>query len=222
MAVVYGDSGNSRLPLEVLVKNYTSGQAYDILKAFNGYTNSTTLPLPTEGFIYTLENNSDPVSPPFLPDSTWMVFAPSSLKHVSRSLVDAVDKTGYSVLLADGSLVIDDDITEGGNVSVVTIDEDSPTDFFFALSTPSATLRVCLRVDGPIVATEYGPPDYGSSHSLGGLLLFAITVPLIALVTGLTALFVVVVYFSRTRCRRGPRPILNYELAELAAADQLN
>ena len=137
--------GNFRMSLDVEVKSYSGRYAYVVLQEFIGYTNSTSLALPVEGYVYTVENSSAPKPPPFVPNSTWFAFVPSSVGHMSKFLVDAISGAGYSILLVDGSLPIDGDVmSNGGNVSLVII--DNATYFFAALPTSSTSIKVSLSI----------------------------------------------------------------------------
>ena len=162
--------GNYRMSLDVEVKSYSGRYAYVVLQEFIGYTNSTSLALPVEGYVYTVENSSAPKPPPFLPNSTWIAFVPSSVEHMSKFLVDAISGAGYSILLVDGSLSIDGDVmTEGGNVSLVII--DNATDFFAALPTSSTSIKVSLSIG--IIWIDELPPVIidGSSYGYSLVLL---------------------------------------------------
>ena len=147
--------GTFRMSLDVEVKSYSGRYAYVVLQEFIGYTNSTSLALPVEGYVYTVENSSAPKPPPFLPNSTWIAFVPNSVGHMSKFLVDAISSSGYSILLVDGSLSIDGDATtEIGNVSLVII--DNATYFFAALPTSSTSIKVSLSIG--IIWIDYLPP----------------------------------------------------------------
>ena len=138
-ALVHGE-GDIRL--NVYVKNYTSTDSYVLVKVFNGFVNSTssTLQFPIEGYVYTIENTSGPVYPPFRPNSTWIAFVPSSLEHLSHSLAVSIRSAGYSAILVDDTLSTDDQVTED-KFPLVRVENAS--DFFVVHSTPS---RVLLRV----------------------------------------------------------------------------
>eukprot|EP00731_Ephydatia_muelleri_P032673 Em0024g217a len=145
------------MSLDIEVKSYSGRYAYVVLQEFIGYTNSTSLALPVEGYVYTVENSSAPKPPPFVPNSTWFAFVPSSVGHMSKFLVDAISGAGYSILLVDGSLSIDGDATtEGGNVSLVII--DNATYFFATLPTSSTSIKVSLSASIGIIWIDYLPP----------------------------------------------------------------
>ena len=143
------------------VRNYTSTYSYDTLKSFDGrYTNSSWLRNPVEGYLYMAENISALAPPPFMPDSTWVAFVPSTLGYLSKPQADAIGSAGYSLLLVDGALQIDGDIvTKGAKVSLVII--KNATEFFTALPTNSMSIRVSVYPIGGIVLCYCGVAETG-------------------------------------------------------------
>ena len=155
------------LSLDVEVKSYISRLSYVVLKEFVGYTNSISLALPVEGYVCTVGNISAPTPPPFLPNSTWIAFVPSSVGHISQFSVNAISGAGYSILLADGSLSIDGDVTQT-RVSLVVI--DNATDFFATLPTSSMSVKVSFSIG--IIWEDYWPPIVdGNGNGYNGLTL---------------------------------------------------
>ena len=147
VTVLQAVHGDGDIKLDVHVKNYTSKYSYKIAREFTGYVNSTcsTRRFPIEGYLYTIENTTGPGYPPFRPNSTWIAFVPSSIDHLSLSLAASIRSAGYSVIMLDSSLSADTDVSE---VNIPLVSVVNATDYFFALSTPSRSLRVRLSIRG--------------------------------------------------------------------------
>ena len=196
-ALVHGE-GDIRL--NVYVKNYTSTDSYVLVKVFNGFVNSTssTLQFPIEGYVYTIENTSGPVYPPFRPNSTWIAFVPSSLEHLSHSLAVIIRSAGYSAILVDDTLSTDDQVTED-NFPLVRVENAS--DFFAVHSTSSSDmLRVLISLPFSLIAvcSCIAAPNYA-------VVLASLAIPTTVVTVSLALMCLKLAYTRYRICRRERR-----------------
>ena len=195
-ALVHGE-GDIRL--NVYVKNYTSRYSYVTVKVFNGFVNSTSTKLqsPIEGYVYTIENTSGPVYPPFRPNSTWIAFVPSSLEHLSHSLAVSIRSVGYSAILVDDTLSTDDQVTED-NFPLVRVENASD---FFAVHSSSSSVLLRVLISLPFsILIECGGIDAPNYAAVLASLAIPTTVVTVSL-----ALICFVLAYTRYRIRRRGR-----------------
>ena len=191
-ALVHGEFEGD-VKLDVYVKNYTSKFSYGkVIKAFNGYINSTSsmLRFPIEGYVYTVGNTSVPVYPPFRPNSTWIAFVPNSFEYLSESLAIGIRSAGYSVILVDCTVSTDIQVTE---VSFPLVRVQNASDFFVTHSTPSRSVKVLLKISSLVPSLNLASAD--ASYVL---------VMYISLTVGIALSLCFIAAYTNYRIRRRP------------------
>ena len=146
--------------LEVRLYSNESDGSFSVLEEFSydwpfTKTSSNFPSGGVEGYVFNLDDASDPKEPPFSPNSTWMALVRGSSDTLGE-LIDVARTFGYSAILAyaiNGSSLAIDDRVSGTQFPVVLVNSDAADYIISLTSSPFLTVyaEVSIASDLAIV-----------------------------------------------------------------------